>query len=285
MIVEARTPAYPLNLFIDNLLYYEGYSPGHRLDRFLPNGNTEILFNLTETPQFIYDNETLQPIQVCRQAWVSGVRTRPITIPSGQGSRMVVVTARKGRAFPFYPLPVSELTDAVVPADLVFGRSVLELRERMLAAGAPAAGAPARILALVEAYLLQRAGGDLNPDAAADCIEYAVAGIVRRPDLLNLKRLSDQIGYSQKHFIDLFKRQVGVPPKRYLRIMRFQQAIKEIESGLAVPGRDIPWSRIAAESGYYDQAHFIHDFKGFSGFTPGEYLERKSATLNYIPVG
>jgi AraC-like DNA-binding protein len=73
---------------------------------------------------------------------------------------------------------------------------------------------------------------------------------------------------------------VGVTPKQYLKIMRFQKVICEIERyGF------ILWSQISREGGYYDQAHFIHDFKHFSGFTPNEYLKRKTNTLNYIPMG
>jgi AraC-like DNA-binding protein len=72
---------------------------------------------------------------------------------------------------------------------------------------------------------------------------------------------------------------VGVSPKQYLKIMRFQKAILAIEKNAS-----IQWSRIALESGFYDQAHFIHDFKLFSGFTPNEYIKRKSSTLNYIPI-
>jgi AraC-like DNA-binding protein len=72
---------------------------------------------------------------------------------------------------------------------------------------------------------------------------------------------------------------VGVSPKQYLKIMRFQKAISAIENNVS-----IQWSQIALESGYFDQAHFIHDFKHFSGFTPNEYIKRKSSTLNYIPV-
>jgi AraC-like DNA-binding protein len=99
------------------------------------------------------------------------------------------------------------------------------------------------------------------------------------PTLRRLDQLSNDIGYSQKHFIDLFRQHVGVTPKQYLRIMRFQKVICEIE-------RDgfVPWNRIPLECGYYDQAHFIHDFKHFSGFTPNEYRKRKAPTLNYIPV-
>jgi AraC-like DNA-binding protein len=62
--------------------------------------------------------------------------------------------------------------------------------------------------------------------------------------------------------------------------MRFQKAIQEIENN-----KSIQWINIATESGFYDQAHFINDFKDFSGFTPSEYIKRKAETLNYIPVG
>jgi len=127
---------------------------------------------------------------------------------------------------------------------------------------------------------LKSARDALHINTASSCIEYAVARIVHRPDQPGFKELSDQIGYSQKHFIDLFKKQVGVSPKQYFRIIRFQKVIQEIEANPA-----IQWSHIAAESGFYDQAHFINEFKSFSGFTPNEYMERKTPVLNYVPVG
>ena len=113
MILQVHKPSFPLNQYVENLVYYHGLTTLHNLDRFLPDGNTEIILDLTENPQYIYDNETLQEIQVCRYTWVSGVRTEPITIPSGKGSRMMIIAFKKGRAFPFYPFPMSELTDTV----------------------------------------------------------------------------------------------------------------------------------------------------------------------------
>lgn len=274
MILQIHKPSFPLHSFIEHFVYFEGLSTPHKLERFLPDGNTEIIIDLTERPQYIYDNETLQEIQTCRYAWVSGVRTRPITIPSGRGSRMLVIAFKRGKAFPFYPFPMSELTDTVTDADLVFGRRFRDLREQLLAADSVA-----RMFALVEIFLLRQAGQVIEADLSTRCIDHAVSSIIHQPTLGSLHRLSDEIGYSQKHFINLFRQQVGVSPKQYLKIMRFQKAIGAIEAN-----EFIHWNRIALENGYFDQAHFIHDFKRFSGFTPNEYLSRKTSQLNYIPV-
>jgi AraC-like DNA-binding protein len=274
MVFQVHVPFYPLDRYIDSIFYYEGLNPSHQMDRFLPNGNTEFIIDLSETPQYIYDNETFAKIQACRHAWVSGVRTKPITIPSGRGNRMLVVAFKKGKAHPFYPLPMGELTNRVVSAELIFGWALCDLREQLLAAASID-----RMFYLVGRFLLRQAGDSLSPEITSKCVGYALASITSKPDRLGFQQLSDQIGYSQKHFIDLFKRQVGLPPGQYMKIMRFQRAILEIEK---TPS--IHWSEIALRNGFYDQAHFIHEFRNYSGFTPGEYLAKKSDILNYVPV-
>ena len=274
MIFEVHTPSFPLNKFVRDFFYYEGFDPAHSMDRFLPDGNTEIIIDLSDNTQYIYDNESLKEIQACRHAWVSGVRTKAITIPSGRGSRMLIVTFKKGMAHPFYSLPMSELTDHVVAADLIFGRGFCGLREQLLHEVSID-----QMFLLIEKFLFQQAGDSLHADAPSRCIEYAVSNIVDKPDIQGFHELSDHIGYSQKHFIELFKKRVGVAPKQYLKIMRFQKAVLEIERH-----RSVQWSDVALESGYYDQAHFINDFRVFSGFTPNVYLQRKTDLLNYVPV-
>lgn len=271
MILQNYNPGFPLNQFVEYFLYYEGLNPAHAIDRFLPDGNTEIILDFHDTPQYIYDNETLKEIQACHHVWASGVRTGYISIPSGRKAAMFIIAFRKGMAYPFFPVPMNEMSDRVVDADLLWGRRFAHLREHLHEIkdiGLKFAAA--------ERFLLKQFQQrfTLNP-----AVEFALAEIVRSPDQLNLGRLSRKIGYSQKHFISLFKQQVGVTPKAYLKIMRFQKAIAEIEKTGAAN-----WAEISQDCGFYDQAHFIHNFKSFSGFTPEDYFSRKTDLLNYIPV-
>jgi AraC-like DNA-binding protein len=272
MIYKVHAPAFPLNQFIDVFIYFERVEHGHTVDRFLPNGDTEILIDFHDTPQYLYDNQTLKEIQACNHVWASGLRTEPITIPSGNGAAMMVIAFKKGMAAPFFPFPMDEIRDSVVDADLVWGSEFGELRESLLAEKNVD-----RRFVMVEEFLLARYQSklDLNP-----CVAFAVGEMIERPDALSIRRMNEQIGYSQKHFTDMFRKQIGITPKAYLKILRFQKAVRTID---AVP--EIDWGSIASECGFYDQAHFIHDFKHFSGFTPEEYSKIHTHYQKYIPVG
>lgn len=271
-MLEVRTPNYPLDQFIDCFFYHEDVNPVHSIDRFLPDGNTEIIIDLTETPKYIYDNETLVEKQECKNAWASGVRSEYITIPSGKDSAMLVIYFKKGMAYPFFPVPMNEISDCVVDTDLLWGSEFEQLREQLLSIDDIG-----KRFELAEKFLLKRYSRHLKVN---ECVAFAVDEIVANPDQISLSTLYDKIGYSQKHFTEMFKGHVGVTPKTFVKVMRFQRAIAEIESGTK-----INWPEIAFDAGYYDQAHFINDFKAFSGFTPEEYLKRKNGNLNYVPVG
>jgi AraC-like DNA-binding protein len=271
MILKTHTPRFPLNQFIECFIYYEGYHPAHSIDRFLPDGNTEIIIDFDERPQHIYDNHTLKEIQACHRVWASGVRTEFITIPSGKHAAMFIISFKKGMAYSFFPLPMNEMADRVVDADLLWGNDFALLRERLLEVNDIGLK-----FSVAENFLLENFRSKLTINPA---VEYALAEIIRRPDQINLKRLNQDIGYSQKHFIGMFKRRVGIAPKAYLKIIRFQKAITEIELR-----KEVNWTIIAQDCGFYDQAHFINDFKFFSGFTPAEYVRSKNEILNYVPV-
>lgn len=272
MIYQAHIPRPPLNNFIGVFIYFERFEHAHKVDRFLPNGDTEILIDFHDTPQFIYDNDSLKEIQACHHVWASGVRTEPITIPSGNGAAMMVISFKKGMAAPFFPFPMEEIADCVIDADLIWGSDFGDLREQLLEEN----GISQRF-EMVEEFLMQRFARRLSVNA---CIEFAVNEMTERPDNLSIARMNEKIGYSQKHFTEMFRKNIGVTPKSYLKIMRFQKAVREIDASEA-----IEWDMIAHECGFYDQAHFINDFKHFSGFTPEQYSKIRTNYQNYIPVG
>ena len=272
MIYNIHIPAFPLNQFIEAFIYFERAEHAHTVDRFLPNGDTEILIDFHDTPQYIYDNDSLKEIQACRHVWASGLRTEPITIPSGNGAAMMVISFKKGMSAPFFPFPMQEIKDSVVDGELIWGGDFGDLRERMLAVEDTV-----RRFELVERFLVARfrSALELNP-----CVAFAVGEMIERPDFLNIRRMNEKIGYSQKHFTEMFRKQIGVTPKSYLKIMRFQKAVRTIDAAAS-----IDWGSIAQECGFYDQSHFIHDFKHFSGFTPDEYSKIHTNYQNYLPVG
>lgn len=272
MIFHHHIPEYPLQLFVESFIYYRDFNPVHNVDRFLPDGNVHLIIDLTENPKYIYDNESLQPVQICRNSWFSGIRSKAITIPSGKESELMIVNFQKGKAYPFVSGPFYEWTDLVVDACQVFGPSIHEIREKIQETP------EIRLKFLrMEDYLLDgfKSRMEINP-----CVNYAVQRILQLPNQLSIEDLMYKTGYSQKHMTRLFKDQVGLTPKAFMNVIRFQKTIQEIASG-----KPIQWTNLAADCGYYDQAHFIHEFKHYSGFTPNQYQKQVYEFLNYIPVG
>ena len=271
MIFAHHIPRYPLSEFVENFVYFRGVQQDHNIERLLPDGNVVLILDLTENAQFIYDNETLLPIQACRRAWFSGMQQHALSIPSGNDNENFVVTFRKGRSFPFLSGPLTEFANRVVDGDLALSPEILSLRAALQDLDTPAGK-----FAFAEAELLRLYGGGLEIN---DCVDYAVAHIERAPHETTIGAISQKIGYSQKHFIHLFKQQVGVTPKAFLRIMRFQKTIGAIAAAPVAS-----WAGLAVDRGYFDQAHMIAEFRSLAGLTPVEYQRQATAYPSYVVV-
>jgi len=271
MISKLYIPSFPLNQFIESFFYYTGFNPEHEVDRFLPDGNVQLIFDLTDYPKYIYDNQSLKEIQSCKNVWFSGFRTEPITIPSGKDSEMLIVQFHKGKALPFLSEPLHAITNYVIDAELVLKNNILDLRDRLK----DIKSIKEKFIHL-ENNLLFHYRNTLQENPFVD---FVISNISSSPNLTSLKYISSKTGYSHKHVIKMFKDHVGVTPKDFLKIERFQRVIQELETK-----GQINWTSLAIDCGYYDQSHFIADFKNFSGFTPVQYMENRGDYLNYIPI-
>src|SRR5208283_6042038 len=90
---------------------------------------------------------------------------------------------------------------------------------------------------------------------------------------------SRSIGISERRLSQVFREHVGLSPKLWCRIRRFQSAAEALHRGV-----EIPWAELALACGYYDQPHFANDFRAFSGIDPTTYSTKQLRWQNHIPV-
>lgn len=273
LILQFHIPSFPLGNYVELITYYKGYQPPHTIERLLPDGGIDLIIDLTEVAKHIYDNDSLKEMQSCKRAWLSGMRTEFISIQARAAeSEMLVIRFRPGMAWSFLHMPVLEIKDKVVDAELVFGNELLSFREQLLEQADSA-----QKFAVAETYLMQRIKNHVEVHPA---IRYCISQISNNPSQTSIRKITHKTGYSSKHLISLFGKYAGINPKQYVSVLKFQQAVQLLENN---PGQ-INWTGLALDCGYYDQAHFINEFKRFSGFNPSAYMELRGDYINYIPV-
>jgi len=144
------------------------------------------------------------------------------------------------------------------------------MRERILAAPSPRAK-----FQVLERTLLATARSFTRHPA----VGFALRELEAVPQARTIAQVTGAVGLSQRRFIDRFRDEVGLTPKLFCRVRRFQQVV-----AVAHRSRKVDWTDLALSCGYYDQAHFIHDFQAFSGMTPTAYFSRKSEYQNHVPL-
>ena len=153
----------------------------------------------------------------------------------------------------------------------MWGDSARALRERLLEPKGPH-----QRLRLLERALHQRAFRSLEWHPA---VARALELLHRAPALPTITEVTREVGVSSRRLIQLFREQVGLTPKRYCRVLRFQQVIRATHRR-----REVRWADVAYDCGYADQAHLTREFREFSGFTPTQYLRLRGDQLNHVPL-
>jgi AraC-like DNA-binding protein len=270
MLYLAHKPLPPLSDFVDLLWLYEGYDVPHEKERLLPDGSVELVINLAEDRIRNYDSRNPEKFETIPGCVVSGPRSEFFVIDTAGEAAVAGVHFKSGGAFPFFRVPPCEMADRSVALDALWGSASGWLRERVLEAKSP----QDKLLTLEHCLL-----------------EHLTKPLERHPAVnFALQRLSaayppgicwivKQVGYSQRRFIQLFSDEVGLTPKLFSRVRRFQRVITTAHAL-----DEINWIQMALDCGYYDQAHFIHDFQAFAGITPSEYLARKTPHVNHVPM-
>jgi AraC-like DNA-binding protein len=136
---------------------------------------------------------------------------------------------------------------------------------RLIARLAQTAGWPARF-DLLEATLLARFAD--APEPRPD-IAHAWRVLTEADGRIPIAAIADDIGCSHRHLVCRFREHIGVTPKLFARLMRFDRTVESLDGATAVD-----WATLALDCGYCDQAHLIREFRAFSGLAPSLYLRR-----------
>jgi AraC-like DNA-binding protein len=251
-------PALPLARYVQSLWYSAGHEVAHRRERVLPGGRFQIVIDLR-------DGASATP------ALVVGMQSNYAVIDVHGIQSMMGILFRPGGSRSLFDLPSDEFYNRVIPLELVWGSTVAELRER-LQEGA----SPAEKFRVLEAALQCRAQNHRELHCA---VQHALGEFQRVPHVQSVLGISAEAGLSRRRFAQLFREQVGLTPKLYCRILRFQGVISQISSG-----QDVDWAEVALATGYYDQAHLAHEFRGFSGISLGSYARHKQPWVNHVPL-
>lgn len=262
-------PSPPLADAVEAYWCYEGYRPPHAVDRVLPAGTVEMVVNLTGGAVRCYEPDAMRLTQL-RGPVFTGVHRRHLLVETAQQYCMLGVAFRPGGAWRILGCPVDEIAGCHVEMETLFGRRPAE---RLMEQLHDAKSAPEKIR-VIDRELCSRLGRELHPAVA-----WAAEQIVRYPEAARLAELAEEAGLSTRRFREIFSREIGISPKGFIRIRRFQSLLKRLQA----PSR---WngSVLAAEAGYADQAHSIRDFQEFTGLSPSQYRRTFAELQRHVPA-
>jgi len=240
------------------------------MDRALPDGRFQLAFSLAEGPISALTDPTGEGGGVAPSLLI-GIRSRFGIIDTAKLRSAMGVVFRPGGMHAFLKVPADVFHDQNISLDLIWGSMVRTLRDRLRSANDPV-----KKFQILEVALLSCIHERVQLNTA---VRYALLEFARRPQIPMVRELAHQAGLSRRRFAQLFREQIGLTPKLYCRVQRFQNALKQIGSGAFVD-----WAQLALAAGYCDQAHLAHEFRDFSGLSPSAYLAdcHRSASLASI---
>lgn len=270
MPLLAITPAAPLDAWIERIWDWDMPTAAFRLERVLPSAQAQLIINLEEAETRVYDSTGM--CQRFDAVALDAPSTRSFVIDTHEQVRVIGIVFRAGAAARFFGERMDLLGDQHADLDALLKPQAQRLRAQLL----EAADGAARIR-LLQQWAMQIAAG-LRP--VPPSVRQALHTLERAPAVNRIAAIARDCGVSTRYLSDAFRAEVGMTPKRYARLRRFQQLVGDIHGR-----RRVDWAALAADGGFVDQAHLAHEFRAFSGMRPGDYLRLQGPHAAHVPIG
>lgn len=196
---------------------------------------------------------------------------RAFCLDTAAQDRVFGIQFRAGGTFPFFRAPGREFENRDVDLSLLWRGAAGQLREQLLESSSVKV-----MFRVAETALMAQL---VRPLELHPAVATAARCFSARPHRSRVAAIVESMGISHRRFLELFAGQIGMTPKGFCRVRRFQRVLSHVNAASVVD-----WPQLALDCGYYDQAHFIHDFQEFSGFSPTEYSAAKTPHANHVPL-
>jgi AraC-like DNA-binding protein len=223
--------------------------------RIVPDGCMEMIFHLGDLYKQYIDNGStmLQP-----KSFVFGQITQALDIePTGETEILAIRFHPEGFT-PFASLPVKVMENRAVPLHELFGENGLELEKEVLLAPTHA-----QRVKIIESFLLNRM---MRAESIDRIAKASVEMMMQLNGQLSVNELAEDLNIQRRQLERKFSSVIGLSPKQLAKMIRIQATLKMLAHKKLTSLTDI-----AYEGHYYDQAHFIKDFKEFTGLSPKEF--------------
>ena len=231
----------------------------------------DIVIPLLQDSLVRFDNlDGTEPTHL-RGGIVSGSHDRFVVRGTATASTVIGVHFRPGGAAALFGGAVGELRNRTVLLDVLWGQPARDLRERL-----QSTRPLSKRFRIMEEALLARLGAAPQADPL---VVQALRTLQRNPSVARIEAVQRASCCSPAQFIRRFNAAVGLTPKRYARVLRFNNMLSDVAR---VGPRE--WAGVAADAGYCDQSHLIHEFKRFAGVTPSTYIPLSTEQPTHLPI-
>ncbi len=242
------------------------YDPKNQKQKLIPDGCIEVTFNFKDKiKRYVSENDYL----LHPNAMIMGQRTKSYFIePTGDVDSFAICFYPYGFAN-FACIPLERLVDIETPLGHVFGEEPANELERAITH----APSTQKRIEIMEAFLLER----LNANTTIEnVVKTTVDMLLATNGGGKINQLFQEDRSKRRKLERDFRKQIGISPKQLGKVLRLQTALHMLLN------KDESLTSIAYENEYYDQAHFIKDFKEFTGTTPGDFIGNEYMALSTL---
>ncbi|QKJ30958.1 AraC family transcriptional regulator [Mucilaginibacter mali] len=255
-------PHPQLEQLIECYWMVESDDPAIQTEKIIPDGFTELIFHYGD----LYRANISGQWQTQGRHLLAGQIGNYFYLENTGKAKMIAIKLKPAALTQLFGLQMSDYTDRVVTLDTIPNRALQQLQDIVLQFEDEQ-----QVKEAFDTWLLP-----LSHSVTTTPVTAAIDLIFKQNGMVTVKEMTEAACIGERQLERLFKRYVGLTPKYYARIIRFNYIFQIVQS------KSASWADVVYQAGYYDQSHFIRDFKAFTGEDPSAYYFDADNMANFF---